>query len=188
MKKRETCRARSARRFVDSSLHLVAALILATTAGGVTPSAAAGPSPIAGGAAEGDGAAESPEAREVLDTVRAWNRAFARNDAPTYFSYVDDGVTVITPSNPYRIEGVVHDRREFEYMLKLGTGRLGYFQELQPRVQRYGDAAIVTYYSRGSYGPEGKEQTLYFKETDVLVKRPSGWKVVHIHVSKTSAP
>jgi ketosteroid isomerase-like protein len=125
------------------------------------------------------------DAAEVLAVIEGWNRAFARNDPAAYFPYIDDGISVLTPSNPYRVDGLPDDREEFEYALRLGIGRVGYFQELQPRVQRYGDVAVVTYHSRGSYGPRGNEKTLYLKETDVLVKRPSGWRIVHIHVSGT---
>ena len=47
------------------------------------------------------------------------------------------------------------------------------------------NTAVVTYYTRGTYGPEGQEKVIYLKETDVLVKVDSEWKVVHIHVSST---
>jgi hypothetical protein len=43
--------------------------------------------------------------------------------------------------------------------------------------------ALATYYSRGSYGGEGAGKTLYLKETDVLIRRADGWKILHIHVS-----
>jgi ketosteroid isomerase-like protein len=48
-----------------------------------------------------------------------------------------------------------------------------------------GEMALVTYYSRGSYGDgnEGSGKTLYLKETDVLIRRQDGWKILHIHVS-----
>jgi ketosteroid isomerase-like protein len=123
--------------------------------------------------------------QEILNVIGAWNEAFARNDPAAYFRYIDDDITVLTPSNPYRVEGVHDDREEFERGLASGAGRVGYFQELQPHVQRYGDVAVVTYFSRGAYGAEGSERTLYLKETDVLVRRSGGWKVVHIHVSST---
>lgn len=139
--------------------------------------------PAAGPAAAGR--AEADADREVLDVVEAWNRAFARNDAATYFSFVDEGITVMTPSSPYRVEGIADDRAGFELDLKTGKGRVGLFQELQPRVQRFGDLAVVTYYSRGDYGPAGQERTAYYKETDVLVKRDGRWRIVHIHVSAT---
>jgi ketosteroid isomerase-like protein len=130
-----------------------------------------------------------PEAdpdREILDAIEAFNHAFAANDPDRYFSFIDEEITVLTPSNPYRVEGIPDDREELEWGIRTGSGRVGYFQELQPRVQRYADVAIVTYFSRGSYGPEGEERVAYLKETNVLVKREGGWKVVHIHVSATT--
>lgn len=90
---------------------------------------------------------------------------------------------MLTPSNPYRVEGLQADREEFEYSLQTGETRVGYFQEMRPKIQLCGDVAVVTYFSRGSYGPEGQAKTAYLKETDVLVKREGAWKIVHIHVS-----
>ncbi len=123
--------------------------------------------------------------REVLEVIEAFNRAFADNDPDRYFTYIDQDITVLTPSNPDRVEEVPDDREEFEWGIRTGKSRVGYFQELQPRVQLYGDVAVVTYFSRGSYGPEEEEVVAYLKETDVLVRREEGWKIVHIHVSAT---
>ncbi len=121
----------------------------------------------------------------VLDVIKQFNKAFAANDPEKYFSYIDPEITVITPSNPYRVEGIKDDRAEFEHGLKTGVSRVGYFQEMQPKVQLLADTAVVTYYSRGSYGPEGQQKVCYYKETDVLVRKTDGWKIVHIHVSST---
>jgi ketosteroid isomerase-like protein len=123
--------------------------------------------------------------QEVWQVIKDFNRAFAANDSDTYFTFIDNDISVLTPSNPYRVEGIVDDREEFEFGLREGYSRVGYFQELQPKVCVYGDIAVVTYFSRGSYGVEGKVRVIYLKETDVLVKRVSGWKIVHIHVSST---
>ena len=121
--------------------------------------------------------------REVWAVIEDFNQAFAANDVERYFSFVDQEITVLTPANPYRVEGIIDDRAEFEFSLREGQGRVGYFQEMQPSVQIYGDAAVATYFSRGSYGAEGKAQTAYLKETDVLIRRDGAWKIVHIHVS-----
>jgi ketosteroid isomerase-like protein len=128
----------------------------------------------------------SPIESEVWQVIEEFNTAFARNDPAKYFSYIDPDITLITPSNPYRVEGIRDDREEFEYGLKNGSGRVGYFQEMQPKVQLFGEIAVVSYYSRGSYGPEGQEKVRYYKETDVLHKKNDKWKIVHIHVSATS--
>jgi ketosteroid isomerase-like protein len=123
--------------------------------------------------------------QQVLDTVKAFNRAFAQNDRDTYFSFIDDSLTVIIPACPYRIDGVGDDREEFEYSLDKGWTRVGFFQELQPNVQLLGNAAIVTYHSRGTYGTGDNERQRCFKETDVLMRKNGVWKIVHIHVSVT---
>ena len=122
-------------------------------------------------------------ARQAWETVRAFNRAFATNDVDRYFSFIDPDITVLTPSNPYRVEGLADDREEFEFSLKLGVTRIGYFQEMQPNVRVVGDAAIVTYFSRGSYGVGEKAATHYLKETDVLTRIDGSWRIIHIHVS-----
>lgn len=122
---------------------------------------------------------------DVLAVVEAFNRAFAANDVERYFSFVDDGITLFTPSNPYRVEGIEDDREEFEWSLETGRSRVGLWQGMQPHVQRFGDVAVVSSFVRGAFGPAGDETLAYWKITDVLVKRPEGWKVVHIHVSGT---
>lgn len=121
--------------------------------------------------------------QEVWQVIRAFNQAFAANDVDAYFAFIDENITVITPSSPYRIEGLAADREGFEHSLRLGSGRVGFFQEMQPRVDVFGETAVVTYYSRGSFGPQGAEKMAYLKETDVLIKRNGTWKFFHIHVS-----
>ena len=122
--------------------------------------------------------------KEVLGVVKAWNDCFTSNDSTSYFTYIHDDLTLFIPSSPYRIDGKQDDREEFEWSLARGRTKVHMFQELQPNVQVFGSAAIVTYYNRGAYGPDGSEQVYYFKETDVLTKSHGEWKIVHIHVSK----
>lgn len=121
--------------------------------------------------------------KDVWETVLEWNDAFEANDADAYFSFIDDNVVVLTPSSPWRVEFLGPDRREFEFALERGYGEIQFFQELGPRVDVFGDVAVVTYYSRGLWGREAGQMS-YLKETNVLVKRENGWKIVHVHVSR----
>ncbi len=123
--------------------------------------------------------------KEVLEVVKAWNDCFTNNDNEKYFTYIHDDLTLFIPSSPYRIDGKQDDKEEFEWSLSKFKTKVHFFQELQPAVQVYDSTAIVTYYNRGAYGPDGSEQIYYFKETDVLIKENGKWKIVHIHVSKT---
>ena len=126
------------------------------------------------------------EKMEVLETIKKWNNAFAANDPGTYFQFIHDEITLFLPATPFRVEGKQDDREEFEYSLKKGWTRVGYFQELQPKVQIIGNTAIVTYHNRGTYGEGDNEKTVNLKETDVLVNENGNWKVIHIHVSGTN--
>jgi ketosteroid isomerase-like protein len=121
--------------------------------------------------------------REVLAVVREWNAAFARNDVEHYFSFVHPEITVLTPGNPYRVEGLEQDREEFLHGVETGRSRVTFFQMLLPRVQVHGQSAVVTYFWRGSLGADSA--LLTFKETDVFVREPDGWKLLHVHLSRS---
>jgi ketosteroid isomerase-like protein len=123
----------------------------------------------------------SKEEKEVLDTITEWNTHFAKNETDKYFKFLSDDVTLFIGSSPYRIEGVHSDREEFEYSLKQGWSKVGYFQMMQMDIRVYGQTAVATYHTRGSYGTDPK--IVYVKETNVLVKQNGQWKIVHIHVS-----
>ena len=119
--------------------------------------------------------------QEVLKTITTWNDHFANNRTDEYFKFLSDDVTLFIGSSPYRIDGINHDREEFEFALNQGWTRVGYFQMLQMDIRVYGETAVATYHTRGGYGLEPK--TVFVKETNVLVKQGNDWKIVHIHVS-----
>lgn len=121
--------------------------------------------------------------RTVWQVIVRWNRAFAENDVERYFEFIDQNITVLTPGNPYRVEGIIDDRSEFEFWLSTGRSEVGFFQMMQPLIRVFGDMAIVTYFSRGYYGSDNGN-ILYFKETDVLALQDGNWKIVHIHLSE----
>lgn len=122
---------------------------------------------------------------EILEIVKKWNQSFDQNDPDTYFEYIHEDLTLFIASSPYRIDGKADDREEFEWSLSKGRTRVSLFQELQPKVQLLSStSALVTYHTRGVYGPEGQEQTVYLKETNVLIKENDQWKIIHIHVSR----
>lgn len=145
------------------------------------------------GAADVDGLTHNPHhmadwteaQREVWQAIEIWNRAFAENNVEAYFQYISDDITVLTPSNPYRVEGKPDDREEFEFGIRLAYNKVGIFQEMMPLVRVYGDTAFATYFSRGYYGEASTGGTMaYLKETDVLRRINGKWKIVHVHVSK----
>lgn len=64
-----------------------------------------------------------------------------------------------------------------------GTGDFRY-DLLEPRLQLYGDTAVVTYtFMLTRTTPEGKLTHRSHNESRVLVKGDEGWQVVHVHKS-----
>jgi ketosteroid isomerase-like protein len=125
------------------------------------------------------------EEDEILRNIESFNESFLKNDTEKYFSFITDDFSLFVPNSPYRIDGKILDREEFEYSLKTGKSRVWLFQMLQPRVQIFGNTAVVSFYSRGSFGTSVNESGIsFYKITDVLAKENNNWKIVHIHVSK----
>ena len=122
---------------------------------------------------------------EILTTIQSFNEAFASNDPEKYFSFISEDFSLFIPGSPYRIDSKALDREEFESSLAAGKSKVWLFQMLHPRVQLFGNVAIVSFHSRGSFGNLIQESnTVFFKITDVLVNEDGRWKVRHIHVSK----
>ena len=127
---------------------------------------------------------ENAEA-EVLDITRRMldamysgdpevHRAHSAADMSSYEWYIA----------PQRIDGA-------EFHLKLieagGNGTLGFWEMLTPRVQVYGDTAIVSYtLLKTASGTEGQAASFStMNETRVFVKLGGVWQMVHLHKSPT---
>ncbi len=85
---------------------------------------------------------------------------------------------------PHRIDGVLFHLRLIE---SGGNGSPGRLDLLTPRVQVYGDTAIVNYtLLKTTYGQDGSPPAFStINETRVFVKLEGIWKMVHLHKSPT---
>ena len=68
-----------------------------------------------------------------------------------------------------------------------GNGTLGFWEMLTPRVQVYGETAIISYTllktAAGAGGQPAQFSTM--NETRVFVKLADVWQMVHLHKSPT---
>ena len=120
---------------------------------------------------------------EVLDITRRMldamysadpsvHRAHSAGDMSSYEWYIA----------PQRIDGLDFHLRLIEHG---GNGAPSHLEMLTPRVQVYGDTAIVNYtLLKTSYPVEnGPAQFSSLNETRVFVKLDDVWKMVHLHKS-----
>lgn len=138
---------------------------------------------VESGTATGQGSAE----KELLEIENRITTAYISKNVEAFFQDNDEGLSAFHASNPYRID----DRRAIESALKTfykystPTG----LYKVQPRVQLFGDAAVVTYHFIETGEAEGGKLYAYEgKQTDVFVKKQGKWTLVHFHSSRVVKP
>jgi ketosteroid isomerase-like protein len=110
-------------------------------------------------------------------TYKIW-KAENENDMATRNKYIADDYTEFNSSYSTRIDGKTKSFTLNDANLKAGTSLAD--EMLNPKVQVYGDVAILTYNYAGvvKYN-DGKVKESKAKSTRVYVKMNGTWKLVH---------
>lgn len=132
----------------------------------------------------------SAVANRQSDTVIALERAaldrWGKGDPQGYLETYAPEITYFDPSQPKRIDGIAAMR---DYLLPItGKVKIDHYEMVNPKVQRHGDVAILTFNLR-SHGRSPDSQTLVTRwhSTAVYVRSGGKWHMVHNHWS-FSAP
>ena len=126
--------------------------------------------------------AQSNPEKELLDIEDKMTAAYVSKNLEAYLQYIDPAVSAFHASNPYRID----DRRVVQEALGMfykNTTPAGLYK-LQPRVQLYGDTAVVTYHFLETGGEGPRAYSYEGKQTDVFVKKQGKWILIHFHSSR----
>jgi hypothetical protein len=122
--------------------------------------------------------------QEILDFLHKHLRSVFTRDAATYEATTSPELSLyewwITP---HRQDGLDFHR----FMIEQGwSGTSGEFRYdlLEPRVQIYGDTAVVSYtFMLSRVEADGSISHKTHNESRVLVKTDGQWQVVHVHKS-----
>jgi uncharacterized protein (TIGR02246 family) len=143
--------------------------------------AAWGVAAITGHAATG---AERNEevARAVIAREKASVEAWQRKDKAFFADLLADDATFFGALNPYLEtdpkQNFLPKFEQYAEMFKTLD-----FQMYNPRVQVYGDTAILTYNSASTVNVGGRVMNYTGKVTSVYVRQGGAWRVVHAHES-----
>ena len=121
-------------------------------------------------------------ARAVVARERAALDAWRRQDKNFFADYIADDATHFGAMHPY----LDTDPKEnflprFEQLTEMF--KVLDFQMYHPRVQVYGDTAILTYNSAQTVNVGGRVMHFTSKMTSVYVRQNGVWRVVHGHES-----
>jgi ketosteroid isomerase-like protein len=125
-------------------------------------------------------------ADQIIAREKASFDAWQRKDKAFFADFLSDDATYFSFMNPYlEIDPKVNFLPKFEKFADMF--KFNEFQMYNPRVQVYGDVAILTYNSSVSASFAGQPLNYTSKMTSVYVKQGNTWRVVHGHESMNPA-
>jgi ketosteroid isomerase-like protein len=140
---------------------------------------------VTGHAADASQRGNDEIARAVIAREKASFDAWQRKDKAFLQDFLAEDATFFGSMNPY----LETDPKEnffpkFDKIMEMY--KIEDFQMYNPRVQVYGDTAILTYNSSSMVNFAGRMMISTNKVTSVYVKQGGVWRVVHSHESMNS--
>ena len=135
-------------------------------------------------------AGEDPKiAAEVMAAARAqWAVETAGGPIAEEMATVADDYTEFNPDYPVRLDGKMANGKLYEATEKGGMKPIA-SEMMNPKVQVYGDVAILTYSFAGvNQTKDGKTKASAGKSTRVYARQNGQWKLVHAHFSSVETP
>lgn len=126
-------------------------------------------------------------ADQIIARERASFEAWQRKDKAFFENFLADDATYFSWGGPYLEtdpkQNFIPKFEKYAEMMKFND-----WQMYNPRVQLYGDTAVLTYNSSISATFAGQPVNYTAKVTSVYVKQGNAWRVVHGHESMNPAP
>jgi len=135
-------------------------------------------------------ASADPSQQAIVDAIIAREKAsveaWRKKDKAFFADFLADDCTYYGPNSPYlETEPKVNFLPKFEQMTEMF--KYVDFQMYNPRVQVYGDTAVLTYNTSVMINMGGQPVSYNGKMTSVYVKQGNTWRVVHGHESTNPA-
>ena len=126
-------------------------------------------------------------AEQIIARERAAVDAWRRKDKAFYVDLLAEDATYFSAYSPYLDTDA---RRNFLPKFEQYAEQFKYqdFQMHNPRVQIYGDTAVLTYQASVSATFNGQSLNYTAKMTAVYVRQGNAWRVVHGHESTNPSP
>jgi ketosteroid isomerase-like protein len=120
---------------------------------------------------------------EIWATLHRHLKSIFERDSQTYVATTGEDLSLYEWwVTPHRQDGLDFHTFMIEHSWA-GSGDYRY-DLLEPRLQLYGDTAVVSYtFMLSRAKPEGGVDHCTHNESRVLIKRDGAWQIVHVHKS-----
>ena len=130
-------------------------------------------------------AADAPQqaiAAQIIAREKAGFDAWQKKDKAFWADHLSEDATAFFAQSPYlETDPKVNFLPKFEQYAEMM--KTLDFQMYNPRVQVYGDAAVLTYNASSTVNFAGRTMSYTSKVTSVYVKQGNTWRIVHTHES-----
>ena len=118
----------------------------------------------------------------IISLERATLDRWGKGDPTSYLDLYAPDITYFDPTREKRAEGL-QEMKDY-YAPLAGKIHVDSFEMIDPKVQRTGDAAVLSY-QLASHGksPKGVPYTVRWNSTKVYFRMGGQWKIVHDHWS-----
>ena len=121
---------------------------------------------------------------QIIGLERGALDRWSKGDPGGYLELYADDITYFDPTTAARLDGIEAMRASLEPMT--GKVNIERYEMVNPRVQRFGDAAVLSFNLTTVAGPVGEEpREVRWNTTEVYARVGGTWKIVHNHWSYT---
>lgn len=123
-----------------------------------------------------DAKPEADARDDVWRTLRALNNAWTRGNPDDLVNYFHRDMVAITATGRERLEGrqaCLASWKDFA-----GAATIHHWREFDPKIQLYGDTAVLTYYFDMSFEMNGQKIDIGGRDMFVFVKEDGRWWAV----------
>jgi ketosteroid isomerase-like protein len=129
---------------------------------------------------------DDPAKQEVWQTLRALNDAWTKGDPGELVNYFHEDMVAITATDRERLEGRDACLASWSNFVK--AARIHFWKEIEPRIQIYGNTAVITYYFDMSFDMGGQTINLGGRDMFVFVREGGRWWAVADQFSPYPSP
>lgn len=130
---------------------------------------------------------EGQQADAVIRVERASLDRWGNGDPEGFLGTYATDITYFDPMQPKRVDGLATMRAMYGPLA--GKIHVDSYDMIDPRVQRYGDVAVLTYNLVSHVRPpQGQARDVRWNSTAVFHREHGKWREIHSHWSFTGSP
>ncbi|MBI2413610.1 MAG: nuclear transport factor 2 family protein [Deltaproteobacteria bacterium] len=114
--------------------------------------------------------------KEVRETLKALNRAWTEGRPEELSKYFHKDMVAITATDRKRLEG--RDACVASWTAFANSVKITRWKEIDPRIDMYGETAVVTYYFDIAFESNGRTMEIGGRDMFVFVKEAGRWWAV----------